>query len=212
MQKSRVSDFAARATHASHAAELQLRRLLQGPPRVRLDAQGTYSATLQVEGTFQRGWVGSFAAGIAEHGVSIVQGHAQASSLGDWRAEFRLERRPTGALFPDVDFIGIADREVADFSAPRVQLAVGSAARVPDHDGSLFVIVEGRDEIGFLATCLTRLAQVGLYPVEIAVSTQTGMVADRLWLRGAGQSAPDDDALFAVFHALHPVTGAATSE
>jgi UTP:GlnB (protein PII) uridylyltransferase len=78
---------------------------------------------------------------------------------------------------------------------------------VPDHGGSLLVIVEGKDQIGFLASVLTRLADVALFPVEIAISTTAGRAADRLWLRGPGHREPRPEALQAVSLALHPVLG-----
>lgn len=147
------------------------------------------------------------AAGIAEQGISIVQGHAEVDLFGGWDAELLLERRPTGTLPSKLDFVALADRDVLDYSGPRMELSIGSASRVPDHGGSLLVIVEGKDQIGFLASLLTRLAIVGLFPVEIAVSTTAGRVADRLWLRAAGPREPRPDALRAVSLALHPVVG-----
>jgi hypothetical protein len=194
------------AARAAHSAALGLRRLLRGTPRVRLDGSGAYTSLLRIEGTFRPGWLGSLAAGIAEHGISIVQGHAESDLLGGWTAELVLARSPTGALPSRLDFVALADRDVLDYSGPRVELSIGSASSVPDHGGSLLVIVEGKDQIGFLATLLTRLAKVQLHPVELAIATTAGTVADRLWLRAAGNRAPGPDALRDVSLALHPVT------
>lgn len=172
-----------------------------------LEDHGAGTCTLHLEGTFKPGWIGSLAAGLAEQGVGIVRGFAEADSLGCWEAELLLEVTPPGSLPSAQDLVRIADRDVRDYSAPRVELAIGSASRVPDHGGSLLVIVEGKDQVGFLASVLTRLADVALFPVEIAVSTTAGRAADRLWLRGPGHREPRPEALHAVTLALHPVLG-----
>jgi hypothetical protein len=196
------------SVRATHAAALSLRRLALGSPRVVIEDHGAYTSTLRIEGTFKPGWLGSLTAGLAEQGVSIERGFAEADSLGSWEAELLLSRTPTGALPSPSELVRMADRDVRDYSAPRVELAIGSASRVPDHGGSLLVIVEGKDQVGFLASVLTRLADVALLPVEIAISTTAGgRVADRLWLRGPGHREPRPEALHAVTHALHPVLG-----
>ena len=125
---------------------------------MRLDSHGTYTSKLVVEGTFKPGWVGSLAAGVAEHGISIIRGHAESDPLGSWTAEFVLERSPTGGIPSKLDFVGLADRDVNDYAGPRIDAAIGAATYVPDHGGALLILVEGKDQIGFLATLLSRLA------------------------------------------------------
>lgn len=191
----------------AHAAALKARRLIKGAPHVTLEEHGPSRATLRLDGVFMAGFVGSLAAGLAAHGVSIVKGFAEANVFGEWEAELEIERSPDGTWPGLADFVRFADRDVRDYSAARVQLSTGSASRVPDHGGSLLVIVEGEDQIGFLASVLNRLAQVALYPVEIAVSTTAGRAADRFWLRAPGHREPRPEALQAVSLALHPVLG-----
>jgi len=188
----------------AHAA-LKARRLLKGAPHVALDHDGTHRATLQLAGVFMPGFVGSLAAGLAGQGVSIVRGFAEANAFGEWEAEFVLERTKDRDWPTSADFVRFADHDVRDYSTARVALSTGSASRVPDHGGSLLVIVEGEDQLGFLASVLNRLAQVALYPVEIAVSTTAGRAADRFWLRAPGHREPRPEALQAVSMALHPV-------
>ena len=158
-----------------------------------------------MEGTFKPGWLGSLAASIAAHGVSILEGHAECDPLGGWTADLVLERSPTGTLPSELDFVELADRDVSDYGGPRVELCVASTSHVPDHGGSLLVCVEGTDQLGFLATLLTRLAKVALFPVELRIATISGRVSDRLWLRCPGGRAPDADALSAVTLALRPM-------
>jgi hypothetical protein len=195
------------AARVASSAGLGLRRLLRGAPKIRLDSRDTYTSKLVVEGTFRPGWVGSLAAGCAAHGISILHGHAEADPLGGWTAEFILERSPTGALPAQLDFVELADRDVAAYSGPRVELSIASAARVADHGGSCLVVVEGRDQIGFLATLLSRLARMSLFPVEMLISTSGGRVQDKLWLRAVGHRAPDGEALRALSHMLHGAPG-----
>jgi UTP:GlnB (protein PII) uridylyltransferase len=191
----------------AHAAALQFRRLVRGAPRVTIEDHGTYTSIVHLEGVFTPGWVGSLAAGLAEHGVSIVRGFAEADPFDAWEAELVIERASMGAMPVASDVVRMADRDVRDYSVQRIELSGGSASRVPDHGGSLLVIVEGQDQIGLLASVLTRLAEVALFPVEIAVSTTGGRAADRLWLRAAGHREPRPEALHAVSLALHPVLG-----
>lgn len=205
MEKPSGRDSQPISVRAAQSATLQFRRLLRGAPRIAVEEQGGSSALLRFEGVFMPGWVGSLAAGLAKHGVSIVRGFAETNPFGDWEAELLVERGPEGVLPSNAEIIRLADHDVRDYSVPRVALSSGSASRVPDHGGSLLVIVEGEDQIGFLASILTRLAQVALFPVEIAVSTTKGRAADRLWLRAPGHREPTADALRAVSLALHPV-------
>lgn len=205
MDKASGRDSQPISVRAAQAATLQFRRLLRGAPRIAVEEQGGNQAMLRFEGVFTPGWVGSLAAGLAKHGISIVRGFAETNPFGDWEAELLIERGPAAVLPSTEDLVRLADHDVRDYSVPRVSLSSGSASRVPDHGGSLLVIVEGEDQIGFLASILTRLAGVALFPVEIAVSTTKGRVADRLWLRAPGHREPTADALRAVSLALHPV-------
>jgi hypothetical protein len=189
----------------AHAAALKARRLIKGGPNVTLERHGPERATLHLDGVFMPGFAGSLAAGLAAHGISIARGFAEANAFGEWEAEFDLERTRNPDWPTSLEFVRCADRDVREYSAARVELYTGSASRVPDHGGSLLVIVEGEDQLGFLASVLNRLAQVALYPVEIAVSTTAGRAADRFWLRAPGHREPRPDALQAVSLALHPV-------
>ncbi|HVW30073.1 MAG TPA: hypothetical protein VHC69_32155 [Polyangiaceae bacterium] len=189
----------------AHSAALKARRLIKGAPRVTLESRGAEQATLLLQGVFMSGFVGSLAAGLAERGLSIAKGFAEANAFGEWEAEFELER-VTARDWPTVaQLVRYADSDIREYSAARVELHTGSASRVPDHGGSVLVIVEGEDQLGFLASILGRLAQVALYPVEIAVSTTGGRAADRFWLRAPGHREPRPEALQAVSLALHPV-------
>jgi hypothetical protein len=189
----------------AHTAALKARRLIKGAPRVALEEQGGLVAKLHLEGVFMAGFVGSLAAGLAGHGVGIVRGFAESSVFGEWEAELVIER-DSGRAWPSLsDFVAFADRDVRDYSAARVELSSGSASWVPDHGGSLLVIVEGEDRLGFLASVLNRLAHLALYPVEIAITTTAGRAADRLWLRAPGHREPSPDAVHAASLALHPV-------
>jgi len=207
MEKPASRSFPPIGLRATHAIALSLQRLALGAPRVTLQEHDAYHSTVHLEGTFKPGWIGSLAAGLAQQGVSVLRGFAEADSLDCWEAELFLERGPIGSLPSVRELVRLADRDVRDYSAPRVELAIGSASRVPDYGGSLLVIVEGKDQVGFLASVLTRLADVALFPVEIAVSTTAGRAADRFWLRGPGHRVPRPEALHAVSLALHPVLG-----
>ncbi len=189
----------------AHAAALKARRLIKGAPLVTLEHHRPGEATLRLDGVFMPGFVGSLAAGLAERGVGIARGFAEANAFGEWEAELDLECTSDADWPSPAELVRYADRDVRDHSAARVRLSGGSASRVPDHGGSLLVIVEGEDQLGFLASVLVRLAQVALYPVEIAVSTTAGRAADRFWLRAPGNREPRPDALQAVSLALHPV-------
>ena len=205
MDKPEGRDSQPISVRAAQAASLTFRRLVRGAPRITIEEQGGGVTLLRFEGLFTPGWVGSLGAGLAKHGVSIVRGFAEVNPLGDWEAELLVDRGPSGLLPSPAEILRLADHDVRDYSLPRVELSVGSASRVPDHGGSLLVIVEGQDQIGFLASILTRLARVALFPVEIAVSTTKGRAADRLWLRAPGHREPSAEALQAVSLALHPV-------
>jgi hypothetical protein len=205
MEKAESRSSTPSGIRVAHATVLKARRLLKGAPRVTIEKHGPDSQTLRLEGVFMAGFVGSLAAGLAVHGVSIVRGFAESNVFGEWEAELVIERSSVGTWPTAADFVRFADRDVREYSAARVELSNGSASRVPDHGGCVLVIVEGADQLGFLASVLNRLAQVALYPVELAVSTTGGRAADRFWLRAPGHREPRADALQAVSLALHPV-------
>ena len=67
------------SVRAAQSAALQFRRLLRGAPHITVEEQGGSVALIRFEGVFGPGWVGSLAAGLAKHGVSIVRGFAEAN-------------------------------------------------------------------------------------------------------------------------------------
>src|SRR5438045_301061 len=98
------------SVRATLGATLQFRRLLRGAPKVTLEEHGAYTSSLRLEGTFKPGFVGSLAAGLAEYGVSIVRGFAEANAFGEWEAELMIVRAPAGAMPSKEELIRLADR------------------------------------------------------------------------------------------------------
>jgi hypothetical protein len=59
-----------------------------------------------------------------------------------------------------------------------------------DHGGSLLLTIDAHDMLGLLGTLLQRVAELELYPIELHIDTQKGLVHDRVWLGAKGGAVP----------------------
>ena len=71
-----------------------------------------------------------------------------------------------------------------------------------DYGGTLMLTLEAPDSLGLLGSLLTRLALLGLVPVELHIETKAGRAYDSLWLGATGGGPPSDDARDAVAQVL----------
>jgi hypothetical protein len=160
---------------------------------------------LRLWGRLHPGWSGSLSEGLSQSRVSVVSGFARKLGAMRWLSELELEALP-GAPDPLlVDYLALASRPLPAGWRTAIDLGRFSIERSPKHGGSLFVEIEGQDDVGFLAALLVRFAFLSLFPEEMRIETRAGVARDRFWLTGIGRSVPSEPnrtALGAILGAL----------
>lgn len=147
---------------------------------------GLYSLT--VKGRFSHPhWMAFLFAGLAKAGISVVSGRA-AQRDGEWEAQVNLDFGQSSATPESLDYVALALQKPATMDATAPQLLKNHISRRPD--ASLEITLEGPDQIGFLGRVLGRLSLLMLFPNEIEINTVSGLIRDRLVLRGIGGSPP----------------------
>lgn len=161
---------------------------------------GRYEVTLQ--GRFLAGWLGEFSSALAGHHLSILSGSARRVSASFWRARFELDAGAVGTPPEQIDFLALA---AAHSEAPGTTPAL-ERARVTEEGDALLIEVSGVDQIGFLAGLLKRFAFFSLFPVELEVATENGVIADRIRLKGIGGTRPSAQATEVLRKGLQDLT------
>lgn len=177
-----------------------------GAPRsgVRVAVEGIEGGLHRIElaGVLAPGWAGNLASGLAAQRISIVRGSALGGGAGAWSARFDVRRLPGAPDPASLDVAEIARREAREgFSTP-LRLARFAVEPSLAHRGSLRLVVEAADGVGFLAALLRRLAYFSLFPVEMRLDTTGERVRDELWLRAGGDRPPSTTVREALVHAL----------
>lgn len=147
---------------------------------------GLYS--LSIKGSFTHPhWMAFLFAGLAGASVSVVSGRAIQSDIG-WDAQINLDFSRSTGTPESLDYVAMALQKPASADVGAPQLLKFHIIRRAD--SSLEVTLEGADQIGFLGRVLGRLSLLMLFPTEIEISTVSGLVRDRLVLRGIGGAPP----------------------
>ncbi len=148
--------------------------------------------TLQLWGRLQPGWPGGLAEGLWQRRVSLVRGFARKLGAMRWLSELTLERTEESADPIVLDYLELASRPLASGWQRPLRLDGFKLLASAKHGGSLFLEVEGQDEVGFLGALLMRLAFLSLFPEELHLDTRDGRVHDRFHLVGIGRSRPPE--------------------
>lgn len=160
-------------------------------------------ATFRVRlgGPFEGAWLAHLSSRLAEQQVSIDQVHARLTSDQIWIAELHLFALDAGADPLAIDYSALAE-ETDIRTEPAFVVDTFCLLHSRDYGGSLMLTLEAPDSLGLLGSLLTRLALLGLVPVELHIETRFGRAYDSLWLSAAGGGHPTGDALDAVMQLL----------
>ena len=145
-------------------------------------------------------WLASVCTGLSEVGIGVVAGHALREPGGTWLAHLDVDVSAALVVPDGVDVAALAAQPPPPGDPASLQLSAVDVRRRAD--GFLLVEVVAPDETGFLGRLLRRVALLGLYPLEVSVATQDGVVHDRLLLSGIGVTVPSDDVAVTVEQVL----------
>jgi len=156
---------------------------------------------VRLGGPFRGAWLANLSSRLAERQMSIDHVHARLTADYIWIAELHLIG-PKATVEPlDIDYVCLADdtdvRTAAAFVIDSYRLLESR-----DYGGTLMLTLEAPDSVGLLGSLLTRLALLGLVPIELHIETRAGRAYDSLWLCAAGGEPPTGDAGDAVLQVL----------
>jgi len=157
------------------------------------------SSTFRVRlgGPFRGAWLANLCCRLAERQISIDHVHARLTADDIWIAELHVLGQ--GAL--DLDYVAVAE-ETEINTKPAFFIDSYRLLESRDYGGTLMLTLEAPDSLGLLGSLLTRLALLGLVPVELHIETRAGRAFDSLWLCAAGGGPPPTDAPDAVAQVL----------
>ena len=159
------------------------------------------SFRVRLGGPFRGAWLANLCCRLADLQISIDHVHARLTADDIWLAELHLVSvgQLKGPL--DIDYVALA--EETDISTkPAFLIESYRLLESRDYGGTLMLTLEAPDSLGLLGSLLTRLALLGLVPVELHIETRVGRAFDSLWLRSADGGPPAGDAYDTILQVL----------
>ena len=141
---------------------------------------------LDFHGYLPLGWVGSLTQGLYDRKISIISGSAKRANMSQWNGEFIVEPLHSSAV-TGIDFAKLV-RDNATGSVRTQDLSINAYSVKPcfKANGSIYIEMEGHDQIGFLAGIMKKFSSCGLFPWDFSVSTEDGRICDKFHLMGPG--------------------------
>lgn len=146
--------------------------------------QGGYHR-LHVRGKMPIDWVSNLASGLARHGLSIIRGQAFREGAMTWHGHFTLKSSPHAAPVEKIDY-HLLVKTTSATSETNLTLDSYTLRTTTERGGSLFLEIQGEDQIGFLGTFFAKLSFYSLFPLHLEIETIEGRILDRFWLGSAG--------------------------
>jgi len=159
------------------------------------------SFRVRLGGPFRGAWLANLSCRLAEQHLSIDHVHARLTADHIWLAELHLLALGAGEDPLGIDYAALAE-EADILTQPVFVLDAYRLLESRDYEGSLMLTLQAPDSLGLLGSLLSRLALLGLVPVELHIETEAGRAYDSLWLRAAGGGPPTSDARDAVAQLL----------
>jgi len=160
----------------------------------RHSALGSDRHRVQLTGRLSPGWAGGFARGLTESGFNVESGFASRDERGLWTADFEISRTETSLDPEHVDFAGLVMAPALQGVLAPIRLSRYTVDR-PKGELRLRLDLEAADQIGFLAQMMSQLAFLSLFPVEMKIRTERGVVHDVFYLTGVGGILPPEPAV-----------------
>jgi hypothetical protein len=159
------------------------------------------SFRVRLGGPFRGAWLAHLSCRLAEQRISIDHVHARLGGDRIWIAELHLLTLPAATDPLAIDYSALA-REPDRMTQSAFDIDSYRLLESRDYGGSLMLTLEAPDSLGLLGSLLTRLALLGLVPVELHIETCAGRAFDSLWLCAAEGGSPTGDARDAVMQVL----------
>jgi hypothetical protein len=159
------------------------------------------SFRVRLGGPFRGAWLANLSSRLADRQISIDHVHACLTADYIWIAELHLLGPGQGKGPLDIDYVALA-AETDVSTEPAFAIDSYRLLESRDYGGTLMLMLEAPDSLGLLGSLLTRLALLGLVPVELHIETKAGRAYDSLWLCAAGGGPPASDAHDAVAQIL----------
>jgi hypothetical protein len=139
---------------------------------------------IELSGNLPVGWAGSLAHGLSEKKVNILSGYAKRISVSTWQGEFVVDPIHSASNIPEIDFAGLVNDTAGRATAPRLSITTFIVKECFRANGSVYVEIDGHDQVGFLAAVLKKFASCGLYPWDFSILTKKNYVFDKFHLMG----------------------------
>ena len=150
------------------------------------------SFRVRLGGPFRGAWLAHLSCRLAEQQISIDHVHARLTGDQIWIAELHLLGHDARTDPLAIDYTALAE-ETDIQTKPVFVIDSYRLLESRDFGGSLMLTLEAPDSLGLLGSLLTRLALLGLVPVELHIETTNGHAYDSLWLSAAGGGCPTSD-------------------
>jgi hypothetical protein len=167
------------------------------------------SFRVRLGGPFRGAWLAILSCRLAEEQISIDHVHARLTTDDIWIGELHLLSLAGGKDPLTIDYVALAE-ETDISTSPVFVIDSYRLLESRDYGGTLMLTLEAPDSLGLLGSLLTRLALLGLVPVELHIETKGGRAFDSLWLSPAGGGATNSDAYQAVAQVLDRSQGASS--
>jgi hypothetical protein len=159
-----------------------------------LASSPTGDGILRLTGDLKPGWLGKLSSHLSHQKINIIRGTARKSGPLCWESSFEIEGAagPSGAL-KGFDPLPALTGPAAQVDIPLLTISDFRIERSPQHGGSLYTEITGRDCIGFLYGMLRVFSFYSLFPTELEIATKGNTAHDRFWLKGIGASVPTNE-------------------
>ncbi len=157
----------------------------------RIEPQPDGCHRLHVRGRMPIDWVINLASGLARNGLSIVRGQAFREGVMTWHGHFTLRGSPHATPAEKIDYHLLVNTAA---TKSETSLAIDRFAlrKTTERGGTLFLEIQGKDQIGFLGAFFGKLSFYSLFPIQMEIETADGCILDRFWLSGAGGGQPSE--------------------
>jgi len=155
-------------------------------PFADLNLLGRGRHLLEIGGRLPLNWTSSLAAGLASHGIGIVEGRALRTHL-DWAGSFVLDTSGATTDPGSLDMLTLARADTRAAGDTEIHLTRFTCRRL---EHGLEVRVFGPDQQGFLARLFGRFALLTLFPSRFEISTTDDGIDDTFVVTGIGGVVP----------------------
>lgn len=159
-----------------------------------ISAKSDGMVELRLEGSnYLPHWIVGLFAALSRQRVSIVSGQATQGVPGEWKSCFVLDFSKSSADPGQLNYVVFAEQTLhtsGETAAPRLT----RFELLRRADQLLELKLEGPDQVGFLASILSRVSLLALFPSRLEIDTRQGQIKDVIVLRGIGDKGPGEAA------------------